>query len=160
VQNLEGKKLSVVSITRQNLFDAAYIGCCDNCGRIIINIATVKDENGKTFEIGLDCKKTLIDKAIIDKLLLNSLTGKYDAKEYKQQSIEAEKFLKFCAYPDVEIEIDYKNNDVIIRDNKPNKQFPEINGNIIYMQNLGYLFKIGFKEFIENLYKNNKAVLA
>ncbi|PCI63744.1 MAG: hypothetical protein COB38_13355, partial [Gammaproteobacteria bacterium] len=55
-------KLTVVSITSQSLFDADYIGCCDNCGKIICNIASVKDESGKCYEIGLDCKKTLIDK--------------------------------------------------------------------------------------------------
>jgi hypothetical protein len=62
--NLTGKKLTVVSITRTSLFDAEYVGCCDNCGKVIVNIATVKDEAGKTFEIGLACKKTLIYKLL------------------------------------------------------------------------------------------------
>ena len=147
------KKLTLVSITRGNLFDAEYIGCCENCGKIIVNIATVKDEAGKHYDIGLDCKKTLIDKPIVDNLLKDTFMGKYDAKEYKQQTSEAEKFLKFCAYPDIDIEIDYRQNEVIIHDNKPNKQFPQVNGNIIYMQNLGYLNKIGLKPFIEQLNK-------
>jgi len=101
----------------------------------------------------LDCKKTLIDKPVIDKLLLNTLSGKWDAKEYKQQSTEAEKFLKYCSYPNVDIEINQRNNEIVIHDHLPNKQFPQVTGNIIYMQNLGYLFKIGLKDFIVNLNK-------
>ena len=36
-------------------------GCtCSNCNKLIANIATVKDENNKTFNIGLDCLETLM----------------------------------------------------------------------------------------------------
>lgn len=158
--NLTGLKLTVESITRQNLFDADYIGCCDNCGKIICNIATVKDESGKIYEIGLDCKKTLIDKPIIDKMKLDGFMGEYNAKEYKQQTTEAEKFLKFCGYPEVDINIDYRNNDLIIYDRLPHKMFEGYTGNIIYSQNIGYLFKIGFKDFINKLIQSKKAIPA
>jgi hypothetical protein len=36
--------------------------CCDNCGRLIANIVTVKHEAGKHFTIGQDCAKTLFSK--------------------------------------------------------------------------------------------------
>ena len=158
--NLTGIKLTVVSITRQSLFDADYIGCCDNCGKIICNIASVKDDSGKCYEIGLDCKKTLIDKPIIDKMKLDGFMGEYNAKEYKQQTTEAEKFLKFCSYPEVDINIDSKFGEVIIYDRLPHKMFPTVTGNIIYSQNLGYLYKIGFKEFINKLMQTKKAIPA
>ena len=32
---------------------------CENCGKGISNIATVKDDNGKTWLIGLDCAATM-----------------------------------------------------------------------------------------------------
>ncbi len=32
---------------------------CDNCGRIIVNIATVETEQGKKYTVGLDCAETL-----------------------------------------------------------------------------------------------------
>jgi len=150
--NLTGKKLTLVSITRQSIFDASYIGCCDNCGKVIVNIATVKDEAGKTFEIGLDCKKTLIDKPIIDSLLLGDFTDKYKAKEYKSKLNEVEKFLKFCSYPDIDITID--NSDVMIYDRLPSSTFgPDITGNIIYMQSTRYLASLGLTDFLNNLYK-------
>lgn len=150
--NLTGKKLTVVSITRNSLFDADYVGCCDNCGKVIVNIATVKDEAGKTYEIGLDCKKTLIDKPIIAEILKDELSGTYNAKLYKQRTSEVEKFLKFCAYPDVDITID--NNDVMIYDRLPHKNFEGVTGNIIYMQNTRYLQSIGLTDFLVKLYSN------
>lgn len=32
---------------------------CDNCGKLISNIATIKNDAGNTFNIGLDCAETL-----------------------------------------------------------------------------------------------------
>ncbi len=32
---------------------------CDNCNRVIVNTATVKNEEGKTYTVGLDCAETL-----------------------------------------------------------------------------------------------------
>lgn len=149
---LTGQKLTLVSITRSSLFDASYVGCCDNCGKVIVNIATVKNEAGKTFEIGLDCKKNLIDKPIIAEMLKDELSGTYNAKLYKQRTSEAEKFLKFCSYPDVDIEID--NNDVMIYDRLPHKNFEGITGNIIYIQSTRYLQSIGLTDFLVKLYNN------
>lgn len=33
---------------------------CDNCGRLISNIATVEHISGKQYTIGIDCAKTLL----------------------------------------------------------------------------------------------------
>jgi hypothetical protein len=66
-KNLQGKKLTVVSIHRKGIFDMdAMAFICENCGRVIVNSAIVKDETNKTYVIGLDCKKTLIDNPIIN----------------------------------------------------------------------------------------------
>lgn len=143
---LKNKKLILVSITRQSLFDANYIACCDNCGKAIINIANVKDSDGKSYSIGLDCKKKLIDKPIID-TMLNNL---YNIKHYKQRTSEAEKFLKFCAYPDIDIKID---NDVIIYDRLPHEVYEGMTGNIIYYQDRKYLQSIGLTDFLNKLNK-------
>ena len=156
---LTGKTLTCIDITRSNIFDAQIIECCDNCGRAIVNTATVLDETGKKYTIGLDCKKTLIDKPLIDALKLqDNFQTKYAIKDVKQATSEAEKFLKYCAYANIDIEL--SNSEITIHDNLPNKQFPQVNGNIIYMQNTGYLYKIGLKPFIENLYKTGKAKLS
>jgi hypothetical protein len=149
--NLSGKTLIVTSITRQNIFDADYIGCCDNCGKTIVNIANVKDEQGNQYEIGLDCKKTLIDKPIIDQLMLDEFMGKYNVKEYKSKTNEVEKFLKFCAYTDTVVKFDH--GDIIIWDKLPSKLFEGITGNIIYSQSVGYLMSLGLTDFINNLNK-------
>lgn len=40
-------------------------GCgtlCDNCGRLIANIVTVKHESGAAYTIGADCAKTILGK--------------------------------------------------------------------------------------------------
>ncbi len=34
---------------------------CENCGRLIANIVTVKHETGKYFIIGADCAKTVLN---------------------------------------------------------------------------------------------------
>lgn len=51
-------------------------GCvCDNCGKLIANIATIKSVNG-CYNIGFDCLETF--------LLNNSLLDGFDSKEYEQ----------------------------------------------------------------------------
>ncbi len=147
---LLGLNLKVEHITRQSIFEASYVCACDNCGKAIVNIATVSDENGKRYEIGLDCKKTLIDKPVIDSILKSdSYDAKYKAKEYKQQANHVEQFLKFAAYPDVDIEIN--NSEVTITDRKPHKQFAGFTGNNIYMENTQYLVKLGLGDFLQKL---------
>ena len=49
--------------------------CCENCGRLISNIATVKGTNDKkVYNIGFDCLETI--------LINNSLLSKFDIDEY------------------------------------------------------------------------------
>ena len=156
--HLEGK-LTVSSITRQSLFDADFIQSCANCGKPIVNIATVTD-GSKSYDIGLDCKKQLIDKPIIKQIeQANEWDAKYKIKEAKQMTREAEKFLRFACNPENEVKVCFAQKEVIIYDNKPNEYFPQMTGNVVYSENLGYLYKIGFKEFINDLLKNDKATI-
>ena len=67
---------------KYNLIDKKYIslidgfGCtCDNCGKLIANIATVKNDNNNTFNIGFDCLETL--------LLNNNLLNGKSITEYQ-----------------------------------------------------------------------------
>ena len=154
---LLSRKLNLISITRQSLLDADYCTNCDNCGKPIINIAFVEDEEKNRFEIGLDCKKQLIDKPIL--LAMNN--GNYDAdyliKEYKRDMNHAEKFLSMVSKPENTIEIDYLGQEVIIKDNKPHKDFDGIIGNIIYYENLGYLNKLGLGDFTKQIQQKKYA---
>ena len=54
---LKNKNLTVISISRKGIFESQNTFCCDNCGKLIINYATVTDGENK-YIIGLDCKKT------------------------------------------------------------------------------------------------------
>lgn len=59
---------------KYNLIDKNYISlidgggtCCDNCGKLIANIATVKNDAGRRYHIGFDCLETfLINNALLD----------------------------------------------------------------------------------------------
>lgn len=60
-------------LTKENytLVSVSYIAIvdsfgtvCENCGRLISNIATVKNDLNKHFTIGLDCAKTLLSKEV------------------------------------------------------------------------------------------------
>lgn len=58
--------------TKYFLIDKKYIplessfGCtCDNCGRIIANIATIKSNEGQVYNIGFDCLDTILLKTAI-----------------------------------------------------------------------------------------------
>jgi hypothetical protein len=66
---------------RYTVTDKKYIpvleggGCtCDNCGKLIANIATIKSVNG-TYSIGFDCLETF--------LLNNSLLDGFDVEQYE-----------------------------------------------------------------------------
>lgn len=63
-------------------------GCtCDNCGKLIANIATVKNTNKDSFNIGFDCLETL--------LLNNNLLSKNDIKEYENTKKMIPKIIRF-----------------------------------------------------------------
>lgn len=76
------------------LTDKKYIpltdgyGCtCDNCGRLIANIATVKNTSGNSFNIGFDCLETI--------LINNSLLSTNDIKEYESAKSMIPKIIRF-----------------------------------------------------------------
>lgn len=51
-------KYSLVQIIYIPVLDGG--GTCENCGKLISNIANVKDSNGKCSTIGTDCLETLL----------------------------------------------------------------------------------------------------
>lgn len=62
-------------------------GCtCDNCGKLIANIATVKSINGN-FNIGFDCLETF--------LLNNSLLDGFNLEEYEKVKSMIPKVIRF-----------------------------------------------------------------
>lgn len=80
--------------TKYVLTDKKYIPllesfgtCCDNCGKLISNIATVKNENGDSFCIGFDCLETI--------LINNSLLSTNDVQQYERAKKMIPKVLSF-----------------------------------------------------------------
>lgn len=63
---------------------------CDNCGKLIANIATVKNDNGETFSIGFDCLETL--------LINNSLLSANDVQVYERVKKMIPKVLRFAKH--------------------------------------------------------------
>lgn len=149
---LLGKNLTVVSIHRKGIFDMdAMAFCCENCGRVIVNSAIVQDDDKKRYVIGLDCKKTLIDKPIIDKLGLSGglFNGKYEIKEYKSTQNTIAKVLSFLDNDKVLIEASNELNWFSVKDTTKPNQFGQMGLNV-YSENLGYLFKIGLKDILQS----------
>lgn len=63
-------------------------GCtCDNCGKLIANIATVKSSEG-VFNIGFDCMETL--------LINNSLLSATDIQDYERIKKMIPKVIRFA----------------------------------------------------------------
>jgi len=81
MKNIIQRKLSLnVNYT---VVDKKYIpllegfGCtCDNCGKLIANIATVENPKGEKFNIGFDCLETF--------LLNNNLLSQGDIEQYEK----------------------------------------------------------------------------
>ena len=157
---LLNKDLQVVLITRQNIFDADFVCTCDNCGRPIVNIATVKDINtNEVFNIGLDCKKTLIDKKIIDKMLLSEdYTAKYNVKEYKKDLAQVNKFLLYASQPE-KYKLEFEGFEVKVID-KTKEVFEGLGifGAYVDYFPTGYLQKIGLGDFTKQLFNKSKSL--
>lgn len=91
MKNIIARKLSLnVSYT---LTDKKYIsltdgfGCtCDNCGKLIANIATVNDGN-KSYNIGFDCLDTILQN--------NAILSDIDIADYQQYKAALSKIMKF-----------------------------------------------------------------
>jgi len=78
---------------KYSLIDKKYIPlsesfgyCCDNCGQLIANIATVRSESGKVFSIGFDCLETI--------LINNSLLSSGDIAEYEKARTQLPKIIR------------------------------------------------------------------
>ena len=81
--------------TNYTLVDKKYIPisegiglCCDNCGKLIANIATVKNATGMTYSIGFDCLETL--------LINNQLLAGKDIEDYKLFKATLPKIQRFA----------------------------------------------------------------
>lgn len=150
---LIGLKLEVLNIHRKGIFDMdAMVFCCDNCGRAIVNSATVKDiESGKTYVIGLDCKATLVDKPKMAALLSGDFMDKYKVKEFKRDCNELAKVMKYLDNPDkYEVYAESGNwAHLIVYDNTQADVFGNM-GKTVYNESLGYLFKIGLKDVLQS----------
>jgi endoglucanase Acf2 len=79
---------------RYTLIDKQYIPlvesigtCCDNCGQLIANIATVRNEAGTVYNIGFDCLETI--------LINNNLLSGKDIDEYQRVKKMIPKILRF-----------------------------------------------------------------
>lgn len=151
MKNLEGKILTVKEIYRTGMFGDNVVQCCENCGRPIVNFAEVTDGE-QDYIIGLDCKKTLIDKPKIAMLKATcALFGEDNAKEYKAGLAITEKFLRYAGSPDEYI-ISFDGKDVDVHDKQPNKHFPEMVGNLVMTQSQRYLTSLGLTKLLYEIH--------
>lgn len=80
-------KYSIIDKKYIPLIDSIGV-CCDNCNKLIANIATVKNEDNEIFNIGFDCLETL--------LINNSLLSTNDIIEYERIKKMIPKVLRFA----------------------------------------------------------------
>jgi len=149
---LTGKVLRVIAISRKGLFDeSAMVHACDNCGRAIVNYAEVTD-GIKNYIIGLDCKKSLIDKKVLDELLKKEpeFLRKYKEKDFNSELNNVNKMLLESSRPDVEIDVDEKLDWFSVKDMKQKNDLG-LDGKITYSQNLRFLYRMGLKDYIQKL---------
>lgn len=151
---LKGKKLEVLNIHRKGIFDMdAMAFFCDNCGRVIVNSATVKDkETGKVYVIGLDCKKTLIDKDIFSRIEAENpdFVAKYMIKEKKREFSDLQKVMAALDNPtkySVVVYLGGGTQDLAIKDNTK-KDVLGNPGETVFFESVPYLFKIGLKDVL------------
>lgn len=58
------QEYELVNVCRQTMEEGTPL-ICDDCGRVIFNIATIKGKmDGKTYNVGLTCVKKLLNKTI------------------------------------------------------------------------------------------------
>jgi hypothetical protein len=53
------RKYTLVGFDYAGTFEDGGGATCENCGRLIVNIATLKDNEGHSYIVGLDCAETL-----------------------------------------------------------------------------------------------------
>lgn len=94
------QKYTLISTNYISLVDG--YGCaCDNCGKLIANMATVKGDDNKYYTIGLDCLETfLINNNILDgksieqfKIVKKSLPKVVSVREQIKTFLKANTFI-------------------------------------------------------------------
>ena len=90
--NLPTQEYTLISVRMQTMENGTPL-TCDDCGRTIFNIATIKGKSdGKTYCVGLSCVKKLLDKSIyfdLDNLF------EYERQKYEWESaLNTVKWLK------------------------------------------------------------------
>jgi hypothetical protein len=147
---LQGLKLEVKSISRKGIEGAEIAYCCENCGKTIVNYATVTDGQ-KSYTIGLDCKKTLIDKDILDKLKSEDFSEVYEAKQYRKDLNDISKFLLESSRDTAKVVLSIVGNyiDVMVYDTSKKNiwGFDEC----VYSQNFYFLKKHGLEDYINKI---------
>ena len=107
IQYIHGKQVNRYNLPldqRYRILNFTYTGSildsggsvCDNCNRIIVNIATVETQEGKKYDVGLDCAETL------------SLVDNNDFWKVKEQEALHRKISKWVR--DIKIRIDSGKN--------------------------------------------------
>jgi hypothetical protein len=147
---LQGLKLEVKSISRKGIEGAEIAFCCENCGKIIINYATVTDGQ-KSYIIGLDCKKTLIDKPMLDKLQSKDFLEVYEAKQYRRNLNDINKFLLESSRDTAKVVLSVLGGfiDVVVYDTSKKDDFGF--NECVYRQNFYFLQKHGLEEYINKI---------
>jgi hypothetical protein len=91
---LEAFKGSLPLNTQYHVIDKKYIPLmdgygltCDNCGKLIANIATVTNDENKTYQIGFDCLENI--------LINNSLISQSDVLDYEKVKAMIPKIIRF-----------------------------------------------------------------
>lgn len=88
-------KYQLIGISYVSIIDGG--NCCDNCGKLISNIAQVKNTDGNYYSIGLDCLDTvilnnqLLDNASYVKYLFSDKPALTKAKSLRAKILKAQK---------------------------------------------------------------------
>lgn len=84
------------------LIDKSYLsienggGCsCDNCGKLITNVATIKNESNKVYNVGFDCLETFfINNSLLDnKSVEDAQHFRKNVTSYVRKSNEIKEFI-------------------------------------------------------------------
>jgi hypothetical protein len=147
---LQGLKLEVKSISRKGIEGAEIAYCCENCGKTIVNYATVTDGQ-KNYTIGLDCKKTLIDKYILDKLKSDNFLEVHEAKEYRKKLNEINKFLLESSRESARVVLNVVGSYITVMVYDTSKKTIWGGDECVYSQNYYFLKKHGLEDYINKI---------
>ncbi len=86
----------MTAIHTGTLLDDGFTCICQNCDKLLVNYATIENEKGESFDVGLDCMKTLTMKNV---MLRDGITST-EMLEYFNQAM---RFIGICNKPDTQI---------------------------------------------------------